>query len=721
MLSRNAFTFFAVMAFSVGLGALSLMAGVPGLINYQGRITDPLGTPRDTVVDISFTIFEDEGGTSDLWSETHSAVPVVDGLFHLYLGDVDSIPSAIFSGETRFLGMAVGTDPIGTPLIPIVSVPYALLAQTVPEGTINSLHLEDGGVGLEDIGQNGAAQGFVMKWIDDHWIAAEDANDGGFELPYGGSVTSTGDAFSIGNDGTGPGVRGAAQANDGVIGYTGAVDKSGVYGYSPLGTGVSGRSEGESHGVYGESNASTLEHAGVYGMNLGSGPGVSAHGNDLGLRVTTGASGTAALLEGDVLVSGGLSAVTSSTAAGQFATDDFTVGSDSAVLRAEYFGPNSAFKTLSAIEGICVTEDSAGIGACFQGGYTGLWSEAVQSTRDGAYYGVMGSVSGDFTGSLSTQFTGAYFQAVGSDISETIGCQTYVKGGAYNAGFTTSILVPHGQNPLISQGLSAYIADSKQAYGVNLEVYAYHGPDSVHAGLKARTSGAVTDYGSYLIAEGDSTNYGIYAEAKNGANANYGIWAEAPNGMADWAGYFVGDVMVTGTMYATSKSFRIDHPLDPENKYLVHSCVESPDQKTVYDGTIVLDSDGAAVVELPDYFEALNQEFRYQLTCIGGYAPVYVSDEVDGNRFGIAGGSAGLKVCWQVTGVRNDPAALAQPMEVEMEKPFDKRGTYLNPAAYGLGEESDEMHRERAKRDNGEHEFGKHIPKPPEMQGRSQR
>ena len=144
-----------------------------------------------------------------------------------------------------------------------------------------------------------------------------------------------------------------------------------------------------------------------------------------------------------------------------------------------------------------------------------------------------------------------------------------------------------------------------------------------------------------------------------------------------------GAVAVTGNLTKGSGSFKIDHPLDPQNKFLYHSFVESPDMMNVYNGNVVLDQSGEAVVEMPAYFEALNREFRYQLTCIGGFAEVYIAEEMSDNRFSIAGGKSGMKVSWQVTGVRKDPFALANPIEVEVNKARSERGTYLHPEAYG--------------------------------------
>jgi hypothetical protein len=103
----------------------------------------------------------------------------------------------------------------------------------------------------------------------------------------------------------------------------------------------------------------------------------------------------------------------------------------------------------------------------------------------------------------------------------------------------------------------------------------------------------------------------------------------------------------------------------------------------IYNGNVTLDEKGEAWVQLPEYFEALNKDFRYQLTCIGGFAPVYVAEEISDNRFLIAGGKEGLKVSWQVTGVRQDPWANANRIVVEKEKPENERGYYLHPDVYG--------------------------------------
>jgi hypothetical protein len=137
-------------------------------------------------------------------------------------------------------------------------------------------------------------------------------------------------------------------------------------------------------------------------------------------------------------------------------------------------------------------------------------------------------------------------------------------------------------------------------------------------------------------------------------------------------------VQANGTILKPGGGFRIDHPLDPENKYLYHSFVESSDMMNVYNGNVTTDASGNVTVVLPDYFEALNQDFRYQLTVIGQPAQAIVEEEVKNNQFTIKTDKPNVKVSWQITGVRKDPFANAHRIPVEEYKPADKRKMYLH-------------------------------------------
>jgi hypothetical protein len=179
----------------------------------------------------------------------------------------------------------------------------------------------------------------------------------------------------------------------------------------------------------------------------------------------------------------------------------------------------------------------------------------------------------------------------------------------------------------------------------------------------------------------------------------------------DYAAVLNGKVKITGNLEKAGGSFKIDHPLDPANKYLCHSFVESPDMKNVYDGVVVLDGKGEAEIELPDWFGILNKDFRYQLTAIGAPGPnLYIAKEIseantntkyssktssnknNNSRFKIAGGASGMKVSWQVTGIRKDPWANTNRIQVEEDKPTKERGYYLHPDLYGQPEENGISH-----------------------------
>jgi hypothetical protein len=177
-------------------------------------------------------------------------------------------------------------------------------------------------------------------------------------------------------------------------------------------------------------------------------------------------------------------------------------------------------------------------------------------------------------------------------------------------------------------------------------------------------------YGIYGLSESTS-GYGVYGLANATSGINYGVYG-GTNSASGYAGYFNGNVHISGTLSKSAGSFRIDHPLDPENMYLQHSFVESPDMKNIYDGVVTLDEKGEALVVLPVWFEALNMDFRYQLTPLGASMPdLYVATGIEDNVFQIAGGVAGVQVSWQVTGIRHDPYAEAHRIQVELEKPSE--------------------------------------------------
>ena len=234
-----------------------------------------------------------------------------------------------------------------------------------------------------------------------------------------------------------------------------------------------------------------------------------------------------------------------------------------------------------------------------------------------------------------------------------------------------------------SSGIGTYAVSSTNAavYGYSSDDYGVDGRSFNSIGVygQSYTSGGMWGLGPYIGVQGNSTGSDPNRQAVRGDNSG---------GADGYAGLFYGNAWVAGTLYKNAGAFRIDHPLEPADKVLYHSFVESPDMKNIYDGVVRLDANGAAEVELPAWFEALNGDFRYQLTAIGAPSPgLHVAREVAGNRFAIAGGAPGSRVSWQVTGIRHDPYAVAHRIPVEEDKPAEARGTFIFPEGHGATRE----------------------------------
>lgn len=310
--------------------------------------------------------------------------------------------------------------------------------------------------------------------------------------------------------------------------------------------------------------------------------------------------------------------------------------------------------TVTEADGVGVHGNSAnndfwGVGTSGHGGWTGVYGW-VNPTGDHFYNGVLGEVSGG----------------------------TGINRGVRGWGF---------------QGTDAY-----GVYGVGQS-----GTENSYGVHGYGTSGGSFSFGVYGVGHGSPMNYGVYGWASDVADPaagyncagyfgattaapiNYGIYAEASGAVTNWAGWFAGDVNCTGTLSKAAGAFKIDHPLDPENKYLSHSFVESPDMMNIYNGNAKLNYAGEAEIELPDWFHSLNSDFRYQLTAIGAPGPnLYVAQEVSGNTFRVAGGEPGMKVSWQITGIRQDAYANANRIKVEEYKTINDIGKYLHPEAFGM-------------------------------------
>jgi len=320
------------------------------------------------------------------------------------------------------------------------------------------------------------------------------------------------------------------------------------------------------------------------------------------------------------------------------------------------------------------------------------------NTGHGGYFLTNGSANhyGVWGQSNQTGGIGVYGTSPGSGVygysesgTGTVGYSNGVANGqgVYGVSTGSNGLGVHGvaNSGAASAGVEGESTSGTGVYGSGYEGVAgfgtYRGVDGASAtgnGVYGQTSGGFGHAGIYGTDFG-TDGAGVYGTADFGPNA-VGVRGHSSSG---YAGYFDGTVHVEGTFSASAKNFKIDDPLDPANKYLYHASVESPDMMDIYNGNVTTDANGEAIVQLPDYFEALNKDFRYQLTTIGQHADAWIAGKIKENHFSIQTDKPNVEVSWQVTGIRHDPYADNNRSPVEQDKGAEDKGKYLYPEGYG--------------------------------------
>ena len=349
----------------------------------------------------------------------------------------------------------------------------------------------------------------------------------------------------------------------------------------------------------------------------------------------------------------------------------------------------TALQTVSTAAGTTAISGTHTAGSGFT---KGVYGESLSTDGTGVH-GVHTATTGIYAGIAGESFSTDAFAVGGA------GTITSAAPGGYSAG-VRGINNGTGVNGIGVWG--SHGGSGWGVFGTTLSGRGVHGISLAGTGLNyggyfqsnsttgrgvQGTGSALTgaNYGVYGISL-SSTGTGDYGSAAQNNGINFGVYGSSASSVG-FAGYFSGKVHVTGALTKGSGTFKIDHPLDPENRYLSHSFVESPDMMNIYNGNVITDASGAAVVEMPDYFETLNRDFRYQLTVIGQFAQAMAAEEISGGRFAIKTDKPGVKVSWQVTGVRQDPFAEVHRVKVEEDKSAEERGYYLHPTEYGQPKE----------------------------------
>lgn len=637
---------------------LGLTAQVPQYINYQAVVRNAAGTPvaGGTAVKFRFTILDGSSTGTPVYTEvSNSLTSNPSGLVNTAIGINSSLGSVTWGTGSKWLKVEADVNNTGSytdmGTQQLVSVPFALYAANSPAGAPGAT----GPTG--PAGANGA----------------NGSNGTNGVAGPAGTTGATGPAGPTGVGVTGPtGPTGSAGTAGGATGPTGPTGPTGTGGGATGATGPAGIAGPT--GPAGTAGANGLN--GTNGLNGNTGPtGPTGAAGTAGAAGPAGPTGVGITGPTGPAGSGGVSGTTNYIP--KFATAT-TLGNSQLFDN----GTNVGVGTASARGKIYLRTALSAATA------NGIWDSVTgPSSTTASYNAFVGSISG-----LGAGNTGVLGLSSGAaTTAQNDGGDFIALNAAFNIGVN-----------------AAAVGNTASNYGVY----------SVATGRNTGTTGN-ENIGVYGQADRSSANnYGVYGVVDSAYGNGFGVFGDAGSCATcqalNWAGYFNGDLGVThnayidsnvvvgggvgvaGTLTAGVKNFMIDHPMDPANKYLIHSVIESNDMMNMYNGNVTTNANGEAIVSLPSYFQAENKDFKYQLTVIGVFAQAIVAQEVKDNKFVIKTNQPNVKVSWQVAGVRQDAYALANPMVVEKDKAAADKGKYLYPAAYGLPASSGIYHRTTA-------------------------
>ena len=614
-------------------------AQAPQLLNYQAIVRNAQGQPITSgVVNVRFTIHNGSQTGGIVFQETQLDTPNQFGLITAEIGRSGTLSGVNWTNGPKYLEVDVdvtgGTNFADMGTTQLLSVPYALFAGNSaagPTGVTGS----PGSPGITGPTGPAGATGVGVQ---------------GQPGPSGANGI-TGPTGLTGSGGGATGPQGATGAN----GATGITGPTGLTGASITGpTGAAG-----APGTPGVTGPTGLAGApGTPGITGPTGIGVAGPTGAVGPTGTGGGGGGTL---NDAYNYGGAGAGRIITAnSGAVEIDGATAGTasltttqsaSSVAINAVGSNTSSAYSTIQGTSASSVTTVAAILGSSSSGAWGVAGQVLSTGTATAAVYGSNLRTSGG---------EGVYGIGVQGTVGENNDNATGAVFGLNDAATSGNIANNTPAAGVIGEGFVGVLGESGTDGG-----YGVYGFDVVND--QANDNAGVFGSGVYEGVAGSttqSTGYGIISGTNLGA---------------------LGNLTVAG-----NKSFKIDHPLDPANKFLLHFCAESNEVLNFYRGNVVLDANGNATVTLPDYFSAININYSYILTPVGAAAPdLHIAKEIEGNVFSIAGGQAGLKVSWQVTAVRNDAYMQNHPeaRETEPAKEGAQKGKYLHPEFYGLGQD----------------------------------
>jgi hypothetical protein len=703
-----------LIGFAVLMGCMAPISGaqqpsavVPTLVNLTGTLADANGKPLSGTLGVVFYLYRDQEGGAPLWTEIQNVRPDKSGRYTVMLGSTQSqgLPTSLFiSGEARWLGVQAQGQ-AEQPRILLLSVPYALKAgdaQTVgglppsafvlavpgaePNGPATSNSTSAGTSASPAPAANVTGSGtvnFLPIWTGTSTIgnSALFQTGTGKTARLGINTTAPASALDVKGGGT---IRGLLS-----LPATGTATTSKGFNSQPEDLVASAFNSGNNAAV-----AQTFQwRAEPVGNNTGSAAGSlnllfgqgSGKPTETGLHIAS--SGQIAFAPGQTFL-GVVNSVTAGTALTNTGTSgDPILNVDTTKI--PQLNANNSFTGNETVSGSITATSFSGNGAAVinvnAAQLGGLASSAFAQLAANNTFTALQTINSQV---LITATSGGFaLNAAGKGGPGGIQGGSNAVGGAGVAGVeiaTTGSGIgvvgasngPTGQGGLFQGGTGVLGESTICCAGVGGELVGANAPSG--SGLNG-TVGVLGLGGSGDLATNSAGSGGLFQGSSKGINGD-GIDSVAGSG---YAGNFAGDLNVSGTIFAGTKDFKIDHPLDPANKYLVHASVESSEMMNIYAGNITTDAQGEATVQLPDWFEVLNTDFRYQLTVIGQFAQAIVAREIQDHQFQIRTNAPNVKVSWQITGVRQDAFARAHPLVVEEEKGERLRGFYIHPELYG--------------------------------------